>query len=182
MLCMGRICSPTYFRIASCTRLAVLNTDVLLRWGRTLDLDFEASLAEEIDYYSTIFFQRWLPIILPWTINSRAFFKNCRVYSLLALWLSARTCWYWAWPKYHSLLSVHRLIGPNFLTTESDKRMHLLTRLYDNLWLHFWACWIGNLPRITKILCWRLESWRLLSCLTFCKCITYMAYPGHPYL
>ena len=31
---------------------------------------------------------------------------------------------------FHSLLSAHHLIGAYFLTTESDKRMRLLTRLY----------------------------------------------------
>ena len=39
-------------------------------------------------------------------------------------------CWQWAGPKLHSLLSAHRLIGAYFHTTESDKRMRLLTRLY----------------------------------------------------
>ncbi len=37
----------------------------------------------------------------------RAFFKNRWVHSLLALWLSAWTCWYWAWPNCHSLLNAH---------------------------------------------------------------------------
>ena len=36
----------------------------------------------------------------------------------------------WAGPKFHSLLSTHPLIGAYFLTTESNKRMRLLTRLY----------------------------------------------------
>ena len=53
MLCMAKICLPTYFRIPSCTRLAILkHCDVSLRWGPTLDLDFEASLAEEVSYFS----------------------------------------------------------------------------------------------------------------------------------
>jgi hypothetical protein len=127
MLCMGQICSPTYFRIASCTRLAVLNTDVPLRRGRTLDLDFKVSLTEEIDYFSTIFFQWWLPIILPWTI-AELFCKDRQVHNLMALWLSARTCWYWVWPKCYSLFSAHHLIGAYFLITKSDECMHVLTR------------------------------------------------------
>ena len=36
----------------------------------------------------------------------------------------------WAWSKLYSLLSAHHLIGAYFLTTEGDKRMRLLTRLY----------------------------------------------------
>ena len=33
-------------------------------------------------------------------------------------------------PNFHSLLSAHHLIGAYFLTTESDKCMRLITRLY----------------------------------------------------
>ena len=67
----------------------------------------------------------------------RGFFKNGCFHNLLVLWLSVRTCWQWAEPKLHSLLSAHRLIGAYFLTTESSKRMCLLTRLYgspQNIW------------------------------------------------
>ena len=42
-------------------------------------------------------------------------------------------CWQWVGPKFHSLLSAHRLIGACFLTTDSDKCMRLLTRLYGML-------------------------------------------------
>ena len=45
-------------------------------------------------------------------------------------------CWQWVGPKLHSLLSTHCLIGACFLTTESDKRMRLLTRLYGNVNVH----------------------------------------------
>ena len=38
----------------------------------------------------------------------------------------------WAGPKFHSLLSAHHLISAYFITTESDKCMCLLTRLYGN--------------------------------------------------
>ena len=62
----------------------------------------------------------------------RAYSKNRCVYNLLALSLSARTCWQWARPKRHSLLSAHRLICACFLTTESDKRMRLLTVISAN--------------------------------------------------
>ena len=44
---------------------------------------------------------------------------------------SAHSCQQWAGPIFHSLLSAHHLIGTYLLTTESDKCMHLLTRLYD---------------------------------------------------
>ena len=137
---MARTNLPTYFRIASCMRSAILNTS-MFHWDGFGLLTFaltEAS-AKEIGYFSTVFFQRWLPIILPWTIT-----EKCCVHNLVALSLSARTGWQWAGPKLHSLLSAHRLIGACFLTTESDKRMRLLTRLYGTLLFaytintHFW--------------------------------------------
>ena len=46
---------------------------------------------------------------------------------------SAHSCQQWAGPIFHSLLSAHHLIGAYFLTTESDKRMRLLTRFYGIL-------------------------------------------------
>ena len=58
--------------------------------------------------------------------------KNRWVYNLLAMYLSARTYWQWAGPIFHSLLSAHHLTGAYFLTTESDRHMHLLTRLYGS--------------------------------------------------
>ena len=61
----------------------------------------------------------------------RAYSKNRCVFNLLALWLSTRTCWQWAGPKLHSLLSAHCLVGTCFLTIESDKCRRLLTRLYS---------------------------------------------------
>ena len=134
MLYMARTNLPTYFRIASCMRSAILNTS-MFHWDGFGLLTFaltEAS-AKEIGYFSTVFFQRWLPIILPWTIT-----EKCCVHNLVALSLSARTGWQWAGPKFHSLLSAHRLIGVCFLTTESDKHMRLLTRLYGN---HLRTCW-----------------------------------------
>ena len=129
MLCMARICSLTYFWIVSYTRWAILNTGIPLRWVRTLDLNFEASLTKEVGYFFPVFFQWWLLIILPWTIAE--LFPGIAVYKLLALWLSARMCWQWAGPKLHSLLSAHRLIGAYyFLTTERDECMRLLIRHY----------------------------------------------------
>ena len=53
--------------------------------------------------------------------------------------LSAHSYQQWAEPIFHSLLSTHHLIGTCFLTTESDKRMRLLTRQYGsskNLSMH----------------------------------------------
>ena len=68
--------------------------------------------------------------------------KNCRAYNLLAMCSKTQTYWQWARPKFHSLLSAHHLIGVYFLTTESDKHICLLTRLYDNQlvpWvIHVW--------------------------------------------
>ena len=43
---------------------------------------------------------------------------------------------WWVGSKIHSLLSAHHLIGAHFLTTESDKCMRLLTRLYGISRLH----------------------------------------------
>ena len=43
---------------------------------------------------------------------------------------SAHSCQQWAGPNFHSLLRAHHLIGAYFLTTESDKHMRLLTKLY----------------------------------------------------
>ena len=64
------------------------------------------------------------------------FLNNRWVHNLLAAMCSIgdraleRTYWLWVGPKFYSLLSVCHLIGTYFLTTESDKRMRLLTRLY----------------------------------------------------
>ena len=124
---------PTCFQIASCTRSAIYST----LWcstetGLHLDFDFEASsLAKK-------------PAIFPLFSSSddfdrtpmnyyRAYSKNHCVHNLLALWLSAWMCWQWVGPKLHSLLSAPRLIGACFLTTKSDKRMRLLTRIYSNI-------------------------------------------------
>ena len=60
--------------------------------------------------------------------------KNHRVHNLLAWYSSTQTCWQWVGPKFHSLLSTHHVMGAYFLTTtESDKCMRLLTRLYGIL-------------------------------------------------
>ena len=57
-------------------------------------------------------------------------------------------CWQWAGPKLHSLLSACRLIGAYFLTTESDKCMRLLTRLYCNNYNFFFKdeCYCVHVP------------------------------------
>ena len=104
----------------------------------------EAS-AKEISYFSMVFFQRWLPIILPWSITELSP-RNTGIHNLLAMSLSARTCWQWAGPKLHSLLSAHRLISACFLTIESDKHMRLLTRLYGSA---FSIC-TGSVPFILE--------------------------------
>ena len=132
MLCMTRICSPTCFRIASCTRLAILNT-VTFHWDKFVLL---TSTSKRVLPKKSTIFPRFLPAMASNHASMnyyRAYSKNHCVHNLLALWLSARMCWQWAGPKLHSLLSAHYLIGTYFLTTESDKRMHLLTRLYSSV-------------------------------------------------
>ena len=42
----------------------------------------------------------------------------------------AQMYWQWEGSKFHPLLSARHLIGAHFLTTENDKRIRLLTRLY----------------------------------------------------
>ena len=81
--------------------------DAPLRWVQTIDLDFEASLAKEVSNFSMVFFQRWLMIILPWTVTELIPRIVAFTTSLLDLWLSAWTCWQWAGPKLHFLLSAH---------------------------------------------------------------------------
>ena len=128
---MARINLPTYFRIASCTRSALLNTE-MFHWD---GFGLLTSTGSESPKKSTVF-HCFLPAMAsdhtPMNYY-RAYSKNRCVYNLLALWLSVRTCWQWAGPKLHSLLSAHHLIGACFLTTESDKRTHLLTRLFGTL-------------------------------------------------
>ena len=132
MFYMAKIYSPTYFRIASCTRLAILNT-AMFHWDgiRLLTLTRSESCQR-----NRLFFHDFLPAMASdhTSMNyNRAFFENRCVHNLLTLSLSARTCWQWVGPKLHSLLSAHRLIGAYFLTTESDKCIRLLTRLYGIL-------------------------------------------------
>ena len=43
-LCTANICSPTYFEMANCMKVAIL--DIVTFEPRTLDLNFEASFAE----------------------------------------------------------------------------------------------------------------------------------------
>ena len=134
MLYMARTSLPTYFGIASCTRSAILKT-VMFHWdgfGLLTLTSISKWVLPKKSAIFPVFFQRWLPIILLWTISYRAYSRNRCVHSLLDLWLSAWTCWQWAGPKLHTLLRAHRLIGACFLTTESDKHMRLLTRLYCN--------------------------------------------------
>ena len=128
----GRSILPTYFRIASCMRSAILNT-AMFHWDRFgLLTSTEASLAKEVGYFSTVFFQRWLPIILPRTITE--LIPRIAVFITCSFVIER---WQWAGPKFHSLLSAHRLIGACFLATQSDKRMGLLTRLYGIVFLAF---------------------------------------------
>ena len=121
---------------------------------------FEASCLE-----CWLFFHGFLPVMASDYTSTNyyeSFFKSRCVQNRLALWLRARTCWQWAGPKLHSLLYVnaHHLIGAHFLTTNSDKCMRLLTRLYGAstrslkchgyiiswhaqlLWTHGAAAWV----------------------------------------
>ena len=127
---MARTSLPIYFQITSCTRSAILNT-VMFHW------DWFGFLTLTSKWVSPkkLFFHDFLPAMasdhtsMKYYCN-RAYSKNHCVHNLLALWSSAQTCWQWARPKLHSLLSAHHLIDECFLTTKNDKRMHLLTRLY----------------------------------------------------
>ena len=61
--------------------------------------------------------------------------SGLHTHRLQTCWLvssSASLCQEWVGPKFHSLLSAHHLIGAYFRTTESNKHMRLLTRLYGN--------------------------------------------------
>ena len=60
------------------------------------------------------------------------FLKNCRIHYWLAMYSSAWAYWQWAEPKFHFVFCAHHLISAYFLTIESDKRMHLLTRHWYN--------------------------------------------------
>ena len=63
------------------------------------------------------------------------FLRNHWVHSLMATCMMCSinwTYWQWAGPKFHALLNAHHLISAYFITTESDKCMCLLTRLYGN--------------------------------------------------
>ena len=73
----------------------------------------------------------------------------------------------WAGQKLHSLLSAHHLIGAYFLTSESDKRMHLLTRLYGTSfpihgWIHI------RLEIFTLRSIW-VDTWRLRPYICICN-------------
>ena len=144
---MASICLPTYLQNISYTRVPILNI-VMFFWDGTVRL-FEASLADsrQDDYFSTDFLPAMASDHSSMT-NKLELLKNRWVHKLLAMcsidWARARTYWQWAGPKIFTLLSAHHLIGTYFLTTESDKHMHLLTGLYgihvvpNSIFLKFW--------------------------------------------
>ena len=130
---MASICSPTL--IFSDSRLHRNgHRDVCDRIGLL------TSTLKRVSLFSTVFFHWWLPIMLPWSI-SELFSRIARVYNLLALCSSTWMCWQWVWPKFHSLSSAHHLIGTYFLTTRSDKRMCLSTRLYGIFFQGYMYVW-----------------------------------------
>ena len=130
---MANIYSPTYLEIASCTRLAILARyhDALLQWGRTLDLNFEASFAKQDGYFSSF---------LPVMASNHTSITIRELLSRIAKFISCRLC---AWALEHAdsgqgqnftpIKLTSSNIGAYFLATESDKCMHLLTRLYGML-------------------------------------------------
>ena len=128
-LCMASICLPTYFQNnISYTRVPILNI-LMFFW----DGDGQTLRNESCGLVTSLFFHGFLPV-MAFDHSSMTYklelLKNRWVHNLLAMQLSAQSYWQWAGPKFHSLLSAHHLIGAYFLTTESDKRMRLLTRLY----------------------------------------------------
>ena len=105
------------------------------------------STSKRVSPNKTAIFRSFLPAMASshTSMNyNKAALKNRRVHNFARASSSARTCWRWAGPKLHSLLSAHHLIGAYFLTTESDKRMRLLTRLYG----------ISAVPHSEQVPCW----------------------------
>ena len=125
--------SQTIYRI-SATRECLYSTSwCSLGRGRS-DSSIEASLVDSLqdDYFSTGF----LPAMASDHSSLTNTLERLKSRWILTCWSCARsierspnsrTYWQWAGPKIHSLLSAHHLIGVEFLTTESDKRMRLLT-------------------------------------------------------
>ena len=91
------------------------------------------------DGYSSTAFLPVMASDYSFTTYKLELLKNCWVHRFAFLVLEdivyARMYWQWVGPKFHSLLSAHHLIGPHFLTTDNDKHMHLLTRLYGTCFL-----------------------------------------------
>ena len=97
-------------------------------FGTGMVRHFEASLVDS--WYDDYFSMYFLPAMAFNHISMTyklELLKNHLIHNLLAMCSSVRMYWQWVWPKLHSLLSPHHLIGTYFLTTESDKRMCLLT-------------------------------------------------------
>ena len=128
-LCMAIICLPTYLQNnISYTRVLTLNI-MMLFWdgdGQTLQSESRGLVTRRL------FSKDFLPAMTSdhsFMTYKLEFLKNRRVHNLLAMCSIDRalehTSWLWAGPKFHSLLSAHHLIGPYFLTTESDKRICL---------------------------------------------------------
>ena len=119
-----RISLQTYFQIASCTRLDldtvmwcdVMWCDVPLRQVRTLDLDFELPRRFSSNGFRSCF--------------HKLTEQNCCVHNLLAFVIDRSNVLTVGGAKTSLSISTHRLIGAYFLTTESDKHIRLLTRLY----------------------------------------------------
>ena len=124
-------CFPTYFQIASCTRVAVFNIVMFYYDGvglltLTSKHMFEASLTEQDGYFSTVFlanygFQSYFHEIAEFTTCAGLVFK------CLNMLIVGRA-------NFHSLLSTYRYPTFNayFLIIKSDKHMHSLTRFYCN--------------------------------------------------
>ena len=129
-LCMASICLPIYLQNnISYTRVPILNTMMFLGDGDGQTLRSESHWLT----MRPLFFLPAMASDHSSMIYKLELLKNCWVHNLLAMCLSAQTYWQWAWPKFYPLLSTHHVIGTHFLTTESDKHMRLLTRLYGTI-------------------------------------------------
>ena len=113
------VCSPTYFRWPAAQQWLAWYAQHCLRLRRV-----------ELLPNKTAIFRSFLPAMSYFHELQQSCPQDSPNSQLAGLVLERSNVLTVGGAKLHSLLSAHHLIGAYFLTTESDKRMRLLTRLY----------------------------------------------------
>ena len=134
MLCMSNICSSAYIMREPAAQewLYLTSWHSTVTWGRTFDLNFEASFAEQDSYFSSFLASNRTPM----NYNRELF---SRITEFITFWICAEHLNVPVVGGAKISLPIKRTLSNRriFLTTKSDKCMRLLTTLYGiTLLLH----------------------------------------------